>query len=107
MRQSLLTLDPPATSTRHVVELRDVVMRFGYKDVSVTFALLAAAMTAFFSAAWLFTPLDLDPHSATTKMVFVFTPLFPLGVAIITSGVAWLVARVPRRSDAQQKMVRE
>jgi phospholipid/cholesterol/gamma-HCH transport system ATP-binding protein len=33
MTQSLLTLDPPSTSTRHVVELRDVVMRFGDKHV--------------------------------------------------------------------------
>jgi phospholipid/cholesterol/gamma-HCH transport system ATP-binding protein len=33
MTQSLLMLDPPATSTRHVVELRDVVMRFGHKEV--------------------------------------------------------------------------
>src|SRR5207249_5012579 len=33
MTPALLTADPLATSTRHVVELRDVVMRFGGKQV--------------------------------------------------------------------------
>jgi phospholipid/cholesterol/gamma-HCH transport system ATP-binding protein len=33
MTPELLTAEPPATSTRHVVELRDVVMRFGGKQV--------------------------------------------------------------------------
>jgi phospholipid/cholesterol/gamma-HCH transport system ATP-binding protein len=33
MTQALLTAEPPAISTRHVVELRDVVMRFGDKQV--------------------------------------------------------------------------
>jgi phospholipid/cholesterol/gamma-HCH transport system ATP-binding protein len=33
MTPELLTTEPPATSTRHVVELRDVVMRFGGKQV--------------------------------------------------------------------------
>ncbi|MGC2352514.1 MAG: hypothetical protein WA496_03865 [Candidatus Udaeobacter sp.] len=61
--------------------------------VSAVFALLTAAVTTFFSAAWFFTPLDLDPHSATTKLVFIFAPLFSLGLAIIASGVAWIVAR--------------
>ncbi len=61
--------------------------------VSTVFALLTAAVTTFFSAAWFFTPLDLDPHSATTKLVFIFAPLFSLGLAIIASGVAWTVAR--------------
>ena len=62
--------------------------------VSVTFALLTATVTAFFSVVWAFTPLDLDPHSATTKLVFVFAPVFSLGLAIIASAVAWFVARV-------------
>jgi hypothetical protein len=47
-----------------------------------------------FSAAWFFTPVDLDPHSATTKLVFVFAPIISLGPAIIRSSVAWLVARI-------------
>jgi phospholipid/cholesterol/gamma-HCH transport system ATP-binding protein len=33
MTPALLTAEPPATSIRHVVELRDVVMRFGGKQV--------------------------------------------------------------------------
>ena len=61
--------------------------------VSATFALAAATVAIFFSAAWFFTPLDLDPHSATTKLVFVFAPVFSLGLAIIASGVAWFITR--------------
>lgn len=33
MTEASPALEPPATSTRHVVELRDVVMRFGGKRV--------------------------------------------------------------------------
>ncbi len=33
MTPALLTAEPLATSTRHVVELRDVVARFGGKQV--------------------------------------------------------------------------
>jgi hypothetical protein len=62
--------------------------------VSATFALLTAIVATFFSAAWFFTPLDLDPHSATTKLVFVFVPVVSLGLAAIASGIAWFVARV-------------
>ena len=61
--------------------------------VSITFALLTASVTTFFSTAWFLTPLDLDPHSATTKLVFVFAPIFSLGLAIIASGIAWFITR--------------
>jgi hypothetical protein len=61
--------------------------------VSITFALLTASVTTFFSVAWFLTPLDLDPHSATTKLVFVFAPIFSLGLAIIASVVAWFITR--------------
>jgi hypothetical protein len=62
---------------------------------SAIFALLAAAVTTFFSAAWFFTPLDIDPHSVTTtRLVFIFAPVFSLGLATIASGIAWFVARV-------------
>jgi hypothetical protein len=61
--------------------------------VSITFALLTAGVTMFFSVVWFVTPLDLDPHSATTNMVFVFAPIFSLGLAIIASGIAWLITR--------------
>ena len=50
--------------------------------------LLAAAATTFFSVVWFFTPLDLDPHSGATKLVFVFAPV------ALGSGVAWFVGRV-------------
>lgn len=61
---------------------------------SAFFALLTAAVTTFFSAAWFFTPLDVDPHSATTRLVFIFAPVFSLGLATIVSGIGWFVARV-------------
>jgi hypothetical protein len=61
--------------------------------VSATFAVLTAIVATFFSGAWLFTPLDLDPHSATTTLVFVFAPVLSLGLAAIASGIAWFVAR--------------
>ena len=61
--------------------------------VSITFALLTASVTTFFSMAWFLTPLDLDPHFATTKLVFVFAPIFSLGLAIIASGIAWFITR--------------
>jgi hypothetical protein len=61
--------------------------------VSATFAVLTAIVATFFSGAWVFTPLDLDPHSATTKLVFVFAPVLSLGLAAIASGIAWFVAR--------------
>jgi len=59
--------------------------------VSVSFALLTAAVTTFFSLAWLLRPLDLDPHSATTKLVFVFAPIFSLGLASIVAAIAWFM----------------
>jgi hypothetical protein len=62
--------------------------------VSITFALLTASVITFFSAAWWFTPLDLDPHSAITKLVFVFAPVFSLGLASIASGIAWFAVRI-------------
>jgi hypothetical protein len=62
--------------------------------VAATFALLTAIVATFFSAAWVFTALDLDPHSATTKLVFVFAPIFSLGLATIASCIAWLFARI-------------
>ena len=61
--------------------------------VSITLQCFTAVVKMFFSAAGFFTPLDLDPHSATTKLVFVFAPIFLLGPAIVACCVAWLVAR--------------
>jgi hypothetical protein len=62
--------------------------------VSAVFALLTAAVTTFFFAAWFFTPLDTDPHSSTTTLVFVFAPVLSLALATIVSGLAWFAVRI-------------
>ena len=62
--------------------------------VSVVFALFIAAVATFFFAAWLFTPLDTDPHSLTTALVFIFGPALSLALATIVSGLAWFAVRV-------------
>jgi hypothetical protein len=59
-----------------------------------TFALLTAIVATFFSAAWFFTPLDTDPHSLTTILVFVFAPALSLALATIVSGLAWFAVRI-------------
>jgi hypothetical protein len=61
--------------------------------VSATFALLAAALTIFFAGAWVLTPLDTDPHSSMTAIVFAFAPVWSLLVAIIGSGLTWFATR--------------
>jgi hypothetical protein len=61
--------------------------------VSATFALLAAALTIFFAGAWVFTPLDTDPHSSMTAIVFAFAPVWSLLIAIIGSGLTWFATR--------------
>jgi membrane protein YdbS with pleckstrin-like domain len=63
--------------------------------VSTIFAIVTAIVAISFSAAWFFTPLDLDPHSGTTKLVFVFAPIISLGLAAIVSSVAWIGTRAP------------
>ena len=65
--------------------------------VSATFAFLAAVVTIVFAGGWALTPLDTDPHSSTTAIVFVFAPFWSLAVAMIGSGLAWFVTR-PRPS---------
>jgi hypothetical protein len=62
--------------------------------VSVTFALVTATITTFFSAASFVIRLDLDPYSATTKLVFVFAPVFSLGLATIVAVFAWFIAQI-------------
>lgn len=61
---------------------------------SIGFALMTAAAATFFFAAWFFTPLDTDPHSITTKFVFVFGPLLSLTFGLIASMAGWLAAKV-------------
>jgi hypothetical protein len=55
---------------------------------AAVFAATTALTSIFFFAAWFFTPLDTDPHSVTTVLVFIFAPLISLGLAI----VAYLLA---------------
>ncbi len=64
--------------------------------VSAVFALVTAAVATFFFAAWFFTPLDTDPHSLTTTLVFIFGPALSLALATIVSGLAWFALRVKR-----------
>jgi hypothetical protein len=61
---------------------------------SASFAVLAAVAAIFFFVAWFFTPLDTDPHSVTTRFVFVFGPLFSLALALIASAIGWLAAKI-------------
>ena len=61
--------------------------------VSATFALLTAVVAIFFSAAWFFTPLDLGPHSATTRLVFIFAPVLSVALATVVAGFVWVAVR--------------
>jgi hypothetical protein len=61
--------------------------------VSAAFALLAAASTMFFVGAWIVTPLDTDPHSSMTAIVFAFAPVWSLLVALIGSALTWFMVR--------------
>jgi hypothetical protein len=60
---------------------------------SAIFASLSTLVMIFFAVVWFFTPLDTDPHSATTALVFVFAPLWSIGIAIVAAGITWLVTR--------------
>jgi hypothetical protein len=60
---------------------------------SAIFAIICVAVMVFFVAVWFFTPLDTDPHSTTTALVFVFAPLWAIGIAIIASGITWFATR--------------
>jgi hypothetical protein len=61
--------------------------------ISAVFAIISALIMLFFVIAWFFTPLDTDPHSTTTALVFVFAPLWSIGIAIVAAGITWLVTR--------------
>jgi hypothetical protein len=61
--------------------------------VSAVFAVLTAAVTIFFFGAWFFTPLDTDPHSSMTTLVFVYAPVLSLVLATIGAVLAWLLMR--------------
>jgi hypothetical protein len=61
---------------------------------SAVFAVLAAAVATFFFVAWFFTPLDTDPHSSTTTLIFVFAPALSLVLATVASGLTWFAVRI-------------
>jgi hypothetical protein len=61
--------------------------------ISAVFAIISALIMLFFVIAWFFTLLDTDPHSPTTALVFVFAPLWSIGIAIVAAGITWLVTR--------------
>jgi hypothetical protein len=61
---------------------------------SVIFALFTGGVATFFSVAWFFTPLELDPHSGSTKLVFVFAPMFSLSLATTAAAFAWFIVRI-------------
>jgi thiol:disulfide interchange protein len=61
---------------------------------SVSFAVVTAIAALFFFAVWFFTPLDTDPHSITTKLVFVFGPLFSLALAVVASVIGWFAGKI-------------
>ena len=61
---------------------------------SAIFADFSTLVMVFFALAWFFTPLDTDPHSTTTALVFVFAPLWSIGIGIVAAGITWLVTRL-------------
>jgi hypothetical protein len=69
--------------------------------VPAVFAALTAAVTIFFFGTWFFTPLDTDPHSSMTTLVFTYAPILSLALATIGAVVAWLLMR-PRLTKASK-----
>jgi hypothetical protein len=63
--------------------------------IAAVFAIISTLSMIFFVVAWFFTPLDTDPHSTTTALVFVFAPLWSIGIAIVAAAITWLVTRPP------------
>ena len=68
--------------------------------ISVVFAAATTAVAIFFLARWFFTPLDTDPHSITTKLVFIYAPLCSLALATLSAGVAWFFDTSAQREIA-------
>jgi hypothetical protein len=73
------------------------------RTAAAVFAATAALTSIYFFAAWLLTPLDLDPHSPTTVPVFIFAPVISLGLAILAYAFACLV--MMRRKIAGSKRI--
>lgn len=66
--------------------------------VSTIFATITAILAILLFAAWLFTSLDTDPHSLTTKLVFIHAPIVSLTIAALGAAVGWIVAVTRVRS---------
>jgi hypothetical protein len=64
---------------------------------STGFGLGTAVVALLFFGCWLFTPLDMDPHSSTTTVVFICAPLLSIALGTIVSGLTWLASRSPSR----------
>ena len=67
--------------------------------ISAAFAIATATVAVFFFVRWFATPLDTDPHSITTKLVFVYAPLFSFVFAAVSAGVAWSLCYVRLSQD--------
>ncbi|GEM_PF-6683825 len=59
---------------------------------SIAFGGAAAAVSLFFVGAWFFTQLDIDRHSSMTAVVFVFVPLWSIGIGTIACAIIWSIA---------------
>jgi hypothetical protein len=56
---------------------------------SALFGVTSVMVSVYFALFWFFSPLDTDPHSSTTILVFIYAPLFSLLGATIVSAVTW------------------
>ena len=61
--------------------------------VCAVFGFISVGVSLFFVAAWCFTPLDTDPHSALTILVFIYAPALSLASGTIVAAVAWFSSR--------------
>jgi len=67
------------------------------RRIAVGFGLSTAVVALLFFGFWLFTPLDMDPHSSTTTVAFIYAPLLSIALGTIVSGLTWLASRSPGR----------
>jgi hypothetical protein len=63
---------------------------------SALFGVISVVVSLYFALIWFLTPLDTDPHSSTTILVFIYVPLFSLLGATVVAVVAWFA--IPVRS---------
>jgi hypothetical protein len=68
--------------------------------ISTIFASITGATAIFFFGAWFFNPLDTEPHSFTTKLVFIYAPVFSFTIAGLGAFIGWLAATDLRSTTA-------